>query len=319
MVKSDIFKITAKRFGQLLMSGLVCLAVAVLLNVSVNAQRPKPSANFEKLWVDYDVTEGSQKGMRIHLKFNVRGMKGLDSAIRIYFQTGDGKNLKDKNDSFVSTAGYVALYKNLKIDYDPGYYDDLAVFMPYKELDLEGGEYDLKMDVDLIYRVSGELIQHLSFYDFVYTQPNDDNGDVAPLPNDVPGSNPVITFDKSWIDYDVFEGGKKGMRVHVKFNVENMKGVDSYLRIRVARQNDEFLKNSTPAFSTEDGELALFLKLTPGYNVTAYKDEKLFLPYDEIKLGRGAYNLKLDLDIVTMEGELIQHMGWYEFVFKRQQ
>jgi hypothetical protein len=320
MDKLEYSKKTANRFGRMILSGFVCLVAAVLFAVSVNAQRTavKPGATFEKIWVDYNVTEGGQKGMRIHLKFNVRGMKGADAAVRIYFLTPDGKNLPDKNSNFASAAGYVALYKNLRIDYDPGYYEDLAVFMPYSELDLEGGEYDLKMVVDLIYRASGEFIQRLTSYDFNYTQPETEPTNTAPLPNDIndlPTTKPVFTFDKTWIDYDVFEGGKKGMRIHVKFTVKNMKGVDSYLRIRVARQNEEFLKG-TGAYSTSAGELAISKKLTPGYDLTYYNDEKLFLPYEEIKLGRGVFNLKLDVDIVSPDEEVIQHLGWHSFVFR---
>jgi hypothetical protein len=47
--------------------------------------------------------------------------------------------LKDKNDKFVSTAGDVALYKAIKPAYDPAIYDDLSLFMPYSEFDLEPG------------------------------------------------------------------------------------------------------------------------------------------------------------------------------------
>jgi hypothetical protein len=320
MCKLEFSKETANRFGRIFLSGIVFLLTAFSVSISVNAQRTavKPNATFEKIWVDYNVTEGGQKGMRIHLKFNVRAMKGADAAVRIYFLTPDGKNLLDKNSNFASAAGYVALYKNLKIDYDPGFYEDLAVFMPYGELDLEGGEYDLKMVVDLIYRVSGEFIQRLTTYDFNYTQPETEPTNMAPPPNDIgdlPTSKPVFTFDKTWIDYDVFEGGKKGMRIHVKFTVKNMKGVDSYLRIRVARQNDEFLK-STSNFSTDAGELAVSKKLTPAYDLTYYNDEKLFLPYEEIKLGRGVFNLKLDVDIVSPDEEVIQHLGWHNFVYR---
>lgn len=318
MSKSDGFRSATKRFGQVLISGLLCLAIAVLLSVSVNAQRTKPSANFDKLWVDYDVTEGGQKGMRIHLKFTVRGMKGLDSAIRIYFQTGDGKNLTDKNNSFVSSAGYVALYKNLKIDYDPGYYEDLAVFMPYKELDLGGGEYDLKMDVDLIYRVSGELIQHLTLYDFVFTQPEDDSEDMAPLPDSVDDSNEKASVEKVWYDYDVVEGGKKGMRIHVKFKVSGLKGVDSYLAAYFERAGGEKLLGKTSTYRSKEGQLAVYKSLKPGYDPTVYEDAQLFLPYEEIQLGRGVFNLKADIDLIYKDGTLFQHLTWGDFVFRRQ-
>ena len=57
----------------------------------------------------------------------------------------------------------------MKPAYDKAVYDDLQIFMPYDELDLPRGKYNLKMDVDLAYD-DDELIQHLNFYDFQYDQ-----------------------------------------------------------------------------------------------------------------------------------------------------
>lgn len=329
MCKSEISNPASNHLRKILVSGLLFLAIAALCGVSVNAQggrstAVKPSATFEKVWVDYDMTEGGQKGMRIHLKFNVRGMKGVDSAVRIYFETKDGKRLRDNNKSFYTVGGDVALFRNLKVDYDPGYYEDLTLFMPYAELDLSAGEYDLKMDIDLIYK-NGELIEHLTWYDFVFTQPAGNTTILtAPLPDPVEGSpafDAVVTYDKTWIDYDVTENGKRGMRIHVKFTIENMKGVESYLRIRVTRKNgsnDEFLKSTNLSYSNDDGELSVSKKLKPGYDKAFYNDEKIFLPYEQIIIGRGEHNLKLDVDIVAANDELIKHMDLYEFVFRRQ-
>ena len=59
----------------------------------------EPSATFDKIWVDYDITEEGQKGMRIHLKFSAYGMKDMDAYIAVYFEYNDevGGYVKDKN------------------------------------------------------------------------------------------------------------------------------------------------------------------------------------------------------------------------------
>jgi hypothetical protein len=317
MCKSAYFNISANYFGRILTSGLLCLALAFLFGSSVSAQAVKPSVVFEKIWVDYDVTEGGQKGMRIHLKFRVLRMKGLDSAVRITYETGDGKKLRDKNKKYSTVGGDVAVFKNLKIDYDPGYYDDLVLFMPYSELDLSPGEYDLKMDVDLIYK-NGELIQHLTFYDFVFTQPGTTTL-TAPLPDPIDENEGKATVEKVWIDYDVFENGKKGMRIHVKFKVYGLKGVDSYLAAYFERSNGDKVMGKTTSFRSTTGQLAVYKALKPGYEPTVYEDAQLFLPYEEIQLGSGVYNLKIDIDLIYKDGSLFQHMTWYDFVFRRQQ
>jgi hypothetical protein len=173
------------------------------------------------------------------------------------------------------------------------------------------------MDVDLIYK-SGGLIQHLTFEDFSFTQPESDV-DEAPLPPaDNTPTNLKATVEKVWVDYGVIENGKTGMRIHVNFTVRGLKGVESYLAIYFERKNGDKLLNTNPTYS-KDGQLAVLKGLRPGFEPTTYEDAQLFLPYEEIKLGRGVFDLKMDIDLIYKNGDLFQHLDFYEFVFKRAQ
>lgn len=139
-------------------------------NSSDDAKSPtEPNATFGDLRVDYDVKEKGQNGMRIHTNFTVNNLKGVDSYLAIYFETKDGKRLQDKNKRFYSEAGEVAVYGSFKPGYDVTDYKDTTIFMPYDELDLGRGKYELRMDVDLIYK-DGTLIQHLTYYYFDFSQ-----------------------------------------------------------------------------------------------------------------------------------------------------
>src|SRR5689334_7338217 len=40
-----------------------------------------PSAEFKSCWIDYNVSDGGRKGMRIHVNFEVTGLKVVDSKI----------------------------------------------------------------------------------------------------------------------------------------------------------------------------------------------------------------------------------------------
>ena len=99
----------------------------------------EPRATFNKMWVDYDVTENGLKGMRLHIKFTVYDMLNMDAYMAVYFEYNDerGGLLKDKNGKFNSTAGDVALYQSIKPAYNPANYEDLQLFMPYSELELD--------------------------------------------------------------------------------------------------------------------------------------------------------------------------------------
>lgn len=304
MKKTDLQE---RLFGiyRIAFSGLIPVLLAMLISVNVTTGQTKPSAVFDKVWVEYDTTDNGQKGMRVHAKFTVMDMKDLDSYLAIYFETRDGKRLKDKNQRFYSTDGDVALYRGLKPAYDATEFKDLEVFMPYDELELDEGNYELRMDVDLIYKAGG-LIQHLTYYNFDFSQPSTR---VAP-------GAPHITFNKIWIDYDVTQEGRKGMLIHAKFTAFNMKDVDSYLAVYFSQKNGYKLKTNNTKYASKEGQVAIYKKMKPGYDETDYDDLSVFIPYEELNLVRGTYNLQLDADVIYEKGGLIQHLDYHDFVYR---
>src|SRR5207253_428914 len=116
-----------------------------------------------------DVTENGRRGMRIHVKFRLFNMKNVDSYVAIYFEKKNGEKLKTTRTGYLSKTGQVAVYRSLLPGYDEAVYSDLAQFMPYEEFNLGSGKYDLKMDVDVIYK-DGGIVKHIKYYDFVFTQ-----------------------------------------------------------------------------------------------------------------------------------------------------
>jgi hypothetical protein len=260
------------------------------------------SATFEKVWLDYDVTEDDKKGMRIHLKFKTYSMKGMDAYVAIYFENENGDILKDKNDKFNSTAGDVAVYKSINPNYDPAVYDDLKIFMPYSELDLDPGKYNLTMDIKVIYKEGG-TISKLTKYDFEYTKPG------APKSS----SKPDAIFEDMWVDYDVIQNGRKGMKIHVKFKTTNMKDVDGYVAVYFENKNGDKIKGISTEFRSTSGQLAVYKSIRPSYSDAVYEDEQLFIPYNEFDLGKGRYDLKMDADIIYKNGDIIKHLKEKQF------
>lgn len=278
----------------------------------------KPRAEFKQIWVDYDVEESGAKGMRIHVKFTTYEMKGLDSYLAVYFMDMENNKLLDKNGRMRSTTGEVAVYREMKPQYDPADYNDLSVFMPYAELDLAPGNYDLRMDVDLIYKAGG-LIQHLTLKDFNYKKggQSTDSDDEPEMENDGDSEN-VAKLNRIWIDYNVTQGGRQGMRIHVSFEVSGLKGSDIMLAIRILDKNDEFLKSKSPAYLNNLEQLEINYPLKPGFDTTSYEDASVFLPYEELIIGKGVWDLRFDIDLEYESHEFIQHLGFKEFEFKRQ-
>lgn len=289
---------------QYLFWGALCCLVCLTSAAFVRAEHIKPRATFERIWVDYDVSEGSQKGMRIHIKFTVYEMKDTECLLGIYFQDENGKPLKDNNKRLYTTKGNVAVFQPLKPRAAAMAYDDLTVFMPYDELDLSDGSYNLKMDVDLVYQ-DGELIQHLSIYNFNYRRNYNTPGN----------KKPTGTVDRVWVDYDVTEGGQFGMRIHVKFSVTNLKGIDSYLAIYFERANGTRLSSSDNKFQSKGGDVAAYRSLKPVSEQTIFNDLTIFIPYSELHLGVGNYKLKMDIDLIYQNGVFIDHLYYHDFPY----
>jgi hypothetical protein len=297
--------------------GLVLLTTAVAAKTSIHPANEAgntalttqnlvdPSATFERLWIDYDILQGGVKGMRVHVKFKVYDMKGIPGYLAIYYQAKDGTPLEDSNGKFDSADGTVAVYREIAPGYQTTAYEDYQVFMPYSELDLDDGTYNLRLDVDVIYKEGG-LVQHLTFYDFEYSQGNKTSS-----------KKPSVEFGRVWVDYDVMQGGVKGMRVHTKFTVNDMKGVPGYLGVYFQKKNGDKLYTNNRAYRSKEGQVAVYFDINPGFERTVYEDAQVFIPYNEFSLSKGKYDLQMALDVIYENGDLVQHLTLYDFVFTK--
>lgn len=266
----------------------------------------KPSAVFNSCWIDYNVTESGVKGMRIHVNFEVTGLKGIDSKLVARVQTEEGDYLMNEGSSYSNETGEL----ETSFDMNPGYpttvYKDAQMFLPYSEINIEKGVWTLKLDIDVSY-ANGDLIQHLTFKEFEFTQTRGNTTE----PSTTVGS----TLKRVWIDYNVTEGGRKAMRVHVNFEVTGLKGVDTMLVARVQKENSDYLTSRSPAFTNDAGQLEISFDMKPGYATTVYEDATMFLPYNEIVVRKGVWNLKFDIDLKYQSGEFINHLTYEEFEF----
>lgn len=136
---------------------------------AVNAEYQNVKTKFSKVWVEYNKTQDDEFGMIVHLKFEVKNMKDVDSFAVIYFQKPDGTFLQGGTGNYAAKDGRVAALKALRPGFEPTVYEDLEIFVPYDNLNLEVGKYNLKMDIDLVDQ-DENFIQHLTFKEFQYEQ-----------------------------------------------------------------------------------------------------------------------------------------------------
>ncbi|MBI1342779.1 MAG: hypothetical protein GC171_07595 [Terrimonas sp.] len=275
-----------------------------------------PRAKFDSIWVDYGVKEDNVLGMKVHLRFTVYAMKDSSSFVAIYFQYNDGTNkvLKDRNKKNYSTAGDVAFYKSITPIYDAAKFNNLELFIPYEELDLDPGDYQLKMDIKII-KKEGGLIDKLTMYNFKYSQPAVTPNVKTESAGDKPPANGV--FDKLWVDYDINDNGEPGMRIHVAFKTENMKDVSSFIAIYFESADGTKLKGVKTGYISTNGNAAVFKSIKPAYDNATYSDLQIFMPYAALGLSSGSHNLKMDADLILEKGDLVKHFTYKEFYYKK--
>lgn len=266
-----------------------------------------PDVVVNKSWIEYDVIENGRKGMRIHVDLEITGLKGVDVKLVARVADNDDNYLKSQT-AFSNSEGELETSFSMKPGFETSVYDDAVMFLPYSEIKTNRARINLRVDIDLNYE-DGELIKHLVFKPFIFNSSGRAEG-VEERPEVTAELNDI------WVEENVMENRRKGMRIHVAFEVTGLKGVASKLTARVKKSNDEFLLSST-SFANDNGELEVSFDLKPGYPTTEYEDATMFLPYDEMVLRKGLWDLQLDIDLLYDNGEFIQHLGLHDFQFKR--
>ena len=122
--------------------------------------------------------------------------------------------------------------------------------------------------------------------------------------------NASVKYDDLLVDYNVVEKGKKGMRVHVKFGVNNLQDVPLYLSLN-------FITEKGKAINTPAGKrLIVKRNFQPKYASSFFKDADIFVAYDLIGLPAGKHSLKIDADLYYRDGnEMLKHLDVHRFTF----
>ena len=233
-------------------------------------------AHVQKVWVDHNQYQNSIKGMRIHVRFDVDNFKGYQGSVVAYFYDKNGEPLKDTNQNYNTTGGNVSVGDSFRPPYDNSIYKDYPLFMPYRELHLSG-KHNLKFRIQVH---TGNASSKLSdWFSFTYT-------------------GPEAHVQKVWVDHNQYQNSIKGMRIHVRFDVDNFKGYQGSVVAYFYDKNGEPLKDTNQNYNTTGGNVSVGDSFRPPYDNSIYKDYPLFMPYRELHLS-GKHNLKFRIQVHT--------------------
>ena len=94
---------------------------------------------------------------------------------------------------------------------------------------------------------------------------------------------PTAKILKIWKNDNVSVDGKKGLKIHVHFEVNNMKNKTGNVVAYFYHKNGtDGLKDTNNKYHTTSGTVATSSGFTPSYDNSSYKDFTLFIPYSEL-------------------------------------
>lgn len=255
---------------------------------------------FTDVRINYDVVKNGKKGMEVVSDFKVEGAKSKRCHIAAYFTLSDGTPLKAGDNPVYSTDdGNVSVGDDFIPKFDSSEFTDYALFIPYEALNFESGS--LQADVKVVLRLYDDKTK--TFFakspekEFTYSQGDAAEATDTPADSEVAGK---VTDLK--VDYDVSEGGKKGMRINVNFEVEHGKGVKCHIAAYFSyADGKKLVAGKDETYSTPDGQVAIFDSFTPKYDSSEFSDYPLFLPYEALnfKPGAGSSDLKFVVKLYT--------------------
>ena len=101
-------------------------------------------------------------------------------------------------------------------------------------------------------------------------------------------TNITASVEKVWVDHNVFENGVKGMRIHVKFNINGMLNKTGRAIAYFYYNNGNPLKDTNNRFYSVDGNVSVGENFTPSYERSTFNDLTIFMPYSELELSQSA-------------------------------
>jgi hypothetical protein len=132
--------------------------------------RSKPTAKFDRMWIDYDVTQNGKKGMMVHTKFTIDNLLNQTVTLALGIEKETGTKVFARTTSkYRSKTGQLAFYKTFTPKYNSAKFNDVKIFVPYAEIPLPVGKHKLRFHADIL-QTGTNLNIHLNYYSFAFNR-----------------------------------------------------------------------------------------------------------------------------------------------------
>ena len=126
---------------------------------------------------------------------------------------------------------------------------------------------------------------------------------------------PEATVTSITTEHNIFEFGMKGMNIMFDFDVEGLKGKTGKCRAYFYFKNGVALIDNNGLYSSMDGRVSAIGDYTPKYDKTTFTNYRIFIPYNELHLYRGMFDLKAYVQIYDNNNNIISTSEYTYFNF----
>lgn len=109
------------------------------------------------------------------------------------------------------------------------------------------------------------------------------------------------SFTNVWVEHNVVQYvglmAVKGMKIHAKFNVNNMLNKQGLIQAYFAFQNGNVLNDFNGQYRAPNGQVSVWGNFTPNYVNCTFNDYVLFMPYSELHCSGGTNYLKFHMEL----------------------
>lgn len=272
--------------------------MALMLPLWVAAEPPE--ASFNNSWVEYDVMVGSQKGVCIHFDFNINHCKDVKYQAWLHIEGADHLPVHSNLSGFYNEYGQFSMTDWLKPNYEYTRFSDFKFYIPYDALasDKTPTCYWLRIAKD---GSNGRTIGDSPRYSLDWSK----SGVTAKAEE-----KPVVTFYKSWVDYDAVSNGEKGVLFHFDFAVEHSLGKEVWAVVFIKDSQNGWLKTNNTTYRANNDVICNSQKINPIYENSRWKDLTIFLPYSAMLVKEGV-SYQYSLYVRKLDGTEIQNSVFY--------
>lgn len=99
-------------------------------------------------------------------------------------------------------------------------------------------------------------------------------------------AKPLAKINSIWVDYDVTRSGRKGMMIHIDFEVKGLKGHRITPIAYFSFEDGTDLMDKDGYYCTIDGQVCVSDEARATYDYSTWENFAMFMPYDQLHVTR---------------------------------